>query len=73
MAKLTKRFAEAVEPQSEGHVVWDDAYPASVFASIPRASAATSSSTGLVVDRVATRSAFMAAILLKNARKTASR
>ena len=27
MAKLTKRFVEAVEPQSEGHVVWDDEYP----------------------------------------------
>ena len=27
MAKLTKRFVEAVEPQSKGHVVWDDEFP----------------------------------------------
>lgn len=27
MAKLTKRFVDAVEPQSKGHVVWDDEFP----------------------------------------------
>lgn len=27
MTKLTKRFVEAVEPQSKGHVVWDDELP----------------------------------------------
>ena len=27
MAKLTKRFVEAVAPQSKGHVVWDDEFP----------------------------------------------
>jgi len=27
MTKLTKRFVEAVEPQSKGHVVWDDEFP----------------------------------------------
>nr|WP_233356735.1 Arm DNA-binding domain-containing protein [Hirschia baltica] len=26
MAKLTKRFVEAVAPQRKGHVVWDDEY-----------------------------------------------
>ena len=27
MAKLTKRFVDAVAPQSKGHVVWDDEFP----------------------------------------------
>jgi hypothetical protein len=27
MTKLTKRFVEAVEPQSKGHVIWDDDLP----------------------------------------------
>lgn len=27
MAKLTKRFVDAVEPQNKGHVVWDDEFP----------------------------------------------
>ena len=27
MTKLTKRFVEAVEPQSKGHVIWDDELP----------------------------------------------
>lgn len=27
MTKLTKRFVETVEPQSKGHVVWDDELP----------------------------------------------
>ncbi|WP_306259905.1 site-specific integrase [Pararhizobium sp. IMCC21322] len=27
MAKLTKRFVEAVAPQSKGHVVWDNEFP----------------------------------------------
>ena len=27
MTKLTKRFVEAVEPQSKDHVIWDDELP----------------------------------------------
>lgn len=27
MTKLTKRIVEAVEPQSKGHVIWDDELP----------------------------------------------
>jgi len=27
MTKLTKRFVDFVEPQSKGHVVWDDEMP----------------------------------------------
>lgn len=94
MTKLTKRFVEAVEPQRKGHVVWDGELPGFGLRVYPSGKRSYIVQYGLVVDRVATRSAFMAsgprrlraakprscsdrspmaAILLKNARKTARR